>query len=213
MEPRILLYGCPEDFENYRRALVAAGARAVFTGDGGLPETCDGLLLAGGGDIDPAYYGQHSAGSFPPNPARDALELELLGLFTATQKPVLGICRGIQVINVFFGGTLVQNLPGHSQIAGADRLHGVTTEPGCYLGRLYGAHSVVNSAHHQAVDRLGDCLRILQWADDGVVEAIAHTVLPVFGVQWHPERLTEAFLRADAVDGGRIFDSFLSYFS
>ena len=212
MKPRILLYGRPEKFENYRKALEAAGARVAFTEEGALPETCDGLLLAGGGDINPACYGQPPAGSFLPDPERDALEMELLGAYSAVKKPVLGICRGIQIINVYFGGTLVQNLPGHSQIDGSDRLHGVTAQPGCFLEKLYGTYSIVNSAHHQAVDHLGNGLRILQWADDGVCEALAHTALPVLGVQWHPERLAGLHLRSGAVDGSRIFNFFLSYF-
>lgn len=212
MKPKILLYGCPEKFENYRRALESAGARALFSGNGALSESCDGLLLAGGGDMDPAYYGQSPAGAYPPDRDRDAQELELLDSFAAAGKPVLGICRGVQVLNVYFGGTLIQDLPGHNQIDGTDRLHTVTAEPGCFLEKLYGVCSVVNSAHHQAIDRPGDGLRILQRADDGVTEALAHTVFPMFGVQWHPERLTGPFFRPDAVDGSRIFDCFLSYF-
>lgn len=212
MTPRILLCGDPETFSNYRRALEAAGGRAVFTAEGGSPDECGGLLLPGGGDMDPAYYGQAPAGSNPPDAARDALELELLGIFAARKKPVLGICRGMQVINVCFGGTLVQNLPGHSQVDGADRLHAVTAEPGTFPERLYGPRSVVNSAHHQAVDRPGRDLCVSQRADDGVAEALFHLRLPIFGVQWHPERLTGSHLRPGAADGGRIFDFFLSYF-
>lgn len=213
MSPMILLYGSPESFPNYRQALKAAGARVTFTEGGGSLNTCDGLLLAGGGDLDPVYYGQSCAGSLPPDLKRDAAEMELLEQFVSFKKPVLGICRGMQVINVLFGGTLIQDLPCHSQLGGNDRLHPVTAEPGCFLESLYGTRCIVNSAHHQAVDRLGNGLKILQQTDDAVPEALAHRSLPVFGVQWHPERLTGVFSRPPAVDGGRIFDFFMSYFS
>lgn len=116
---------------------------------------------------------------------------------------VLGICRGHQVINVFFGGTLVQDLPGHGAAGDIDRLHFVRTAASP-LRELYGERHVVNSAHHQAVDRLGSGLRALQWAPDGTVEALCHRTLPVWGVQWHPER-TGGYL-----DGVRLFRWFLS---
>ncbi|WP_287227491.1 gamma-glutamyl-gamma-aminobutyrate hydrolase family protein [Oscillibacter sp.] len=87
-----------------------------------------------------------------------------------------------------FGGTLIQDLPGHSQAAGRDRLHRVRTAPSP-LQDLFGETLVVNSAHHQAADRLGQGLRAVQWAIDGTVEAVIHQSLPVWGVQWHPERL------------------------
>lgn len=212
MPPMILLYGCPEHFKNYRQALESSGVRVAFTGDGAKPGTCDGLLLAGGGDLSPAYYAQPCAGAFAPDRERDVSEMELLEAFVSAKKPILGICRGMQVINVFFGGTLIQDLPGHGTIDGADRLHPVTTEPGCFLESLYGVRCVVNSAHHQAVDRSGEHLRITQRSDDGVPEALEHALLPIWGVQWHPERLTGTFFQSGAVDGRRIFNFFMSYF-
>ena len=168
---------------NYIRALERVGARARFDG---VPEDCAGLLLPGGGDMEPWRYGQTNTASRNLDPARDALELELLDRFTALRKPVLGICRGMQSINVFFGGTLSQDIPGHTQIDGVDRLHAVRTAPGVFAA--LGAECV-NSAHHQALERTGGGLRVEQWAADGVIEAICHERLPVWGVQWHPERL------------------------
>lgn len=139
--------------------------------------------------------------------SRDAAELDLLEHFTAEGKPVLGICRGLQTINVFFGGTLVQDLPGHNALT-RDRLHAVDTAVGTF-GRLWGERTIVNSAHHQAVDRLGTGLQSVQWAPDGTVEALLHSKLPVWAVQWHPERLTGPMAIQGAADGGRLLEAFL----
>ena len=134
-------------------------------------------------------------------PERDAAEFLLLERFTAAGKPVLGICRGLQTINVFFGGTLAQNVPGHEAVDGGDKLHPVRMAPSS-LSRICGEEAVVNSAHHQAADRLGQGLAAVQWAADGVVEALEHETLPVWGVQWHPERLPGEL-------GRRLFAAFL----
>lgn len=185
----IFIPGRAERYVNYSRAIEAAGGRVRFS-DGSGPEAgCDALLLPGGGDLEPWRYGQPNTASRDMEPERDAAEFALLERFTAAGKPVLGICRGLQSINVYFGGTLVQDLPGHSALdSGDDRLHPVCTAAS-FLSAVCGGHAVVNSAHHQAVDRLGQGLRAVQWSPDGVVEAISHRVLPVWGVQWHPERL------------------------
>lgn len=195
----VYIWGEAERYENYRRAVEAAGGRVRF---GGSPAGCGALLLPGGGDLEPWRYGQANTASRGLEPERDAAELALLERFTALEKPVLGICRGHQTINVFFGGTLVQDLPGHSAAGGIDRLHFVRTAPSP-LRRLYGEQCVVNSAHHQAVDRLGSGLQATQWAPDGTVEALCHRSLPVWGVQWHPERV------GGYLDGARLFHAFL----
>jgi len=179
----IYIWGDPQRFQNYSRAVTAAGGNVQFGGD---PAGCDGLLLPGGGDLEPWRYGQENAASHGLEPRRDREELELLDWFTARRKPVLGICRGMQVINVYFGGTLAQDIPGHSQSHGQDRFHRVHTVPSP-LKEVCG--EIVNSAHHQAVDCLGSGLEAVQWAPDGVVEALCHRRIPVWGVQWHPERM------------------------
>ena len=184
---QVYIWGEEARFSNYRRAVELAGGQPCFHGD---PAGCAALLLPGGGDLEPWRYGQENTASRDLEPERDREELALLAKFLAAGKPVLGICRGMQAVNVFFGGTLTQDLPGHDAVDGADRLHGVRTAPSP-LRQFCGAACVVNSAHHQAVDRVGTGLRPVQWAADGVIEALCHETLPVWAVQWHPERLEE----------------------
>ena len=175
-----------DKFPNYYNALTALGAEVSYTD----PETCDGLVLPGGGDVDPSLYGQENQGSRGIDAERDAREISVLRYFWEHNKPVLGICRGCQVINVAFGGSLHQDIPGHGRTDGQDHQHKASTEDP-FLRAIYGERFVVNSAHHQSVDRLGEGLTAVQWADDGTIEAIRHESLPVFAVQWHPERLYE----------------------
>ena len=195
----VYIWGEATRYENYRRAVEAAGGTVRF---GGTPEGCDALLLPSGGDMEPWRYGQSNTASRGLEPERDTAELMLLERFTAAGKPVLGICRGIQVINVFFGGTLCQDLPGHSAVDGHDSFHTVRTARSPLLA-VCGPLCRVNSAHHQAADAPGRGLRAVQWAEDGAVEAVCHDCLPVWGVQWHPERLPGEL-------GGRLLRAFLA---
>ena len=194
----VYIPGSSARFANYRRAVEAAGGRACFGGD---PSGCGALLLPGGGDIEPRRYGQRNTASVGLEPMRDARELALIQQFTLRKKPILGICRGLQCINVAFGGTLLQDIPGHSAAGGIDRLHAVRCAPSP-LRELYGERHIVNSAHHQAIDCPGSGLVPVQWSPDGVIEAVCHRSLPVLAVQWHPERLF-------CGDGGRLFAFFL----
>ena len=129
MEKTVYIWGSPRRFANYRRWVESAGGRAVFGAEsGGRAAAWDALLLPGGGDLEPWRYGQEDLACRGLEPERDAAELRLLARFTAAGKPVLGVCRGLQVINVFFGGTLVQDVPGHAAWEGGDRLHAVRTD-------------------------------------------------------------------------------------
>ena len=194
----VYIRGEASQYDNYRRAVEAAGGTVRF---GGTPEGCGGLLLPGGGDVEPWRYGRGNTASRGLEPERDTAELMLLERFIAAGKPVLGICRGIQIINVFFGGTLCQDLPCHAATDGKDRFHTVYTVRSPLLP-VCGPVCRVNSAHHQAVDALGRGLRAIQWAEDGTVEALCHDCLPIWGVQWHPERLPGEL-------GERLFQAFL----
>ena len=201
---RVCIPGSAGTSRNYGAAVLRAGGLPCFDV---APESCDCLLLPGGGDLEPWRYGQANTASRSLDPARDALEWKLLEYFVSRKLPVLGVCRGMQTINVFFGGDLIQDWPGHSAVNGEDRLHAVTTAPSV-LRALYGGRCIVNSSHHQVVGRLGNGLETVQWADDGAVEALRHRALPVWGVQWHPERLLDT--GGGRADGILLYRAFLS---
>ena len=154
-----------------------------------LVVSLDAMIFSGGCDVDPVHYGQaREPGCGRIDPRRDQIELALADLVLGRNIPVLGICRGLQTVNVFFGGTLCQDISKHGACDGVDRRHRVRTATSP-LQELCGETCVVNSAHHQAADRLGAGLQAIQWTDDGVIEALCHRTLPVWAVQWHPERL------------------------
>ena len=181
---KVFLGWTKQPFSNYVAALDALGA----TVERESTEGCDALLLPGGGDIHPRFYGRSAAGAEEIDEARDEYELALLRSFAAAGKPIFGVCRGLQLINVAFGGTLLRHIDGHSGVGGGDSFHDVRTDDSVLRG-LYGGRFTVNSAHHQAIGRLGAGLRVIARADDGTIEAVRHERLPILAVQWHPERL------------------------
>jgi putative glutamine amidotransferase len=194
-------YALPEP---YVAALRAAGARTALlppsqpAEPGELLAPFDGLLLAGGGDIEPAHYGaaEHPA-QYGTDPDRDELELELARAAVRLGTPTLGICRGVQLLNVAFGGTLVQHLPdldggdGHRvehRDEAKQAMHGLRVEPGSRLAEAIGQLEAEGlSHHHQGLDRLGEGFRPVAWAPDGLVEGIERDDGWVVGVLWHPE--------------------------
>lgn len=194
---------------NYANAVLRAGNVPVVlprTDDvdavRALVERIDVLLLAGGCDLDPATFGQ------APSPflgevvaERDAFEFSLLAEAVRQRRPVLGICRGIQVINVYFGGTLYQDMPSELDPAMArhqrpdkpwEVVHPVRITAGSRLNGILGVTEAgVNSTHHQACRDIAPGFRVTAVADDGIVEAIESDTLPILGVQFHPERLVK----------------------
>ncbi|GHI08984.1 glutamine amidotransferase [Streptomyces cellostaticus] len=157
-------------------------------------ERLDGLVIAGGPDVDPSRYGaERSPRTGPPAPERDPWELALIDAALAANVPLLGICRGMQLLNVALGGTLVQHLDGHAEVVGVFGEHAVKPVPGTLYAGIVPEETSVPTYHHQAVERLGEGLVVSAWAADGTVEAIE---LPssqgwVLGVQWHPEMGTD----------------------
>ena len=208
----ILIAGEQGKTDNYDNALHQLGVS--FETSLHVPDISlyDGLLLPGGGDIDPRLFNQLSAGTRSFDPKLDRIQLGILEAFVAEKKTVLGICKGMQLINIYFGGDMIQHLPTSKahEYAGEDQLHESEALKDSFLANLYGGRFVVNSAHHQGVKAPGRGISFVQFAEDGVVEGLSHISLPVFGVQWHPERLCFQHKRGDAIDGAKLFELFLS---
>jgi putative glutamine amidotransferase len=160
---------------------------------------CDALVLTGGEDVSPELYGDWPDETVHINPERDGVEFRLIEVALKKEIPILGICRGLQVVNVYFGGTLVLDLEryhgrNHKAISEKeDRYHGVTLFGASHLQEFIRQESgEVNSSHHQAADRIGSGLKVAARAEDGTVEAIeGNDDLPsrIVSVQWHPERM------------------------
>lgn len=215
---KILISGLKANNNNYVNAVMGVWAEPVlhYCPDPALVEECDGLILCGGDDIDPAYYGQGMNGTQGMDQDRDKAEFATLKAFLDAGKPVLGICRGLQLLNVALGGTLIQDLGEAGNLFhrrggdNADRVHPVRSKPGSVFDLLYGPLFPVNSSHHQAVDTLAPGLEAVLWSESGVVEGVVMPDKPVVAVQFHPERMSFANRRADTVDGSAIFRYFLS---
>lgn len=208
--------------EAYVRAVEAAGGAPLVAPPypelvAALAARADGVMLVGGEDVEPALYG---AARHPlteaASPVRDAMELALVQAVRGAAVPLLAICRGLQVLNVALGGTLIQDIPSERRSGVAhdprgardERSHAVVVTAESRLSRILQADAIaVNSLHHQAIDRLGRGLRATAHAEDGLVEA-AEATDPrwwAVGVQWHPEELTATPEPWDR----RLFESFV----
>jgi putative glutamine amidotransferase len=220
MRPIIGITGKPQDVPAVTLTIRAYLSAHTYTDSirhaGGLPiilvpidpgdaddvlDRIDGLLLTGGGDVSPSMYGKDPEETVRGvNEERDIFELALVRRAKERKLPVMGICRGLQVINVALGGTLIQDLPSHTGVHGHDIVGEGVYEPhleamvedGSRIADIIGAgRHCINSIHHQAVDELGSGLSIAAVAVDGTIEAIEHedTEWPLIAVQWHPEFL------------------------
>lgn len=201
---RTLLYTLADE---YARCVADAGAVPLLLPHLDADEDAervldrlDGLLVSGGGDLDPASYGQAPAGSKEYDGRADASELRLLAAAQARRLPTLAVCRGMQLINVAHGGTMIQDL-------GDDPLHPVSDVPAEVLAARHdveiapdsrlaevvgGGRRTVNTIHHQAIETLGEGLTATAWADDGIIEALqTEDGWPLLAVQWHPEKMPE----------------------
>ena len=213
-KPRLLVSTDETRSPFYFEALETAGAAP----EGGyLPRwdlSYDGLVLGGGGDITPALFGEKPRGSNPPDEARDALEFPMVQAFLKAGKPILGICRGMQVLNVALGGGIIQDLPADLRpvhTGGSHFVsHPVRAAEGSLFARLYGPEFSVNSFHHQAVGTLGAGLVPQLWAAGGLVEGFVLPGAPLMGVQFHPERMTGRKFRPETVDGAPLLRHFVS---
>jgi putative glutamine amidotransferase len=197
-------------YDTYKRAVETAGGEPVVlqSGSDSLPDV-DGLLLPGGWDVDPALYGEEADKAVGPIDRKlDDTELEMFRQARANQIPVLGICRGQQVINVAMGGSLVQHLEDHDVRAlGRKHLaHTIEVDPASELGRAAGEHKIrVNSLHHQAIRTLAPGLQQTAKGEDGTVEGVESDDGLIVAVQCHPEELT-----VDLPWARRLFERFVA---
>ena len=209
---KILLLAKAEQ-ENYIHAVEACGAKGVAKY---LPDEdvdYDGLILCGGSDIHPRYYGEEINGSVDIDEERDRTEIAVVKKFLQTGKPILGICRGMQLLNVLLGGTLIQHIPQvkeHRADENYELIHEVMAQKGSLFEQLYGERFCINSLHHQALKKMGDGLRATLYSADGeVIEGCEHINKPYFGVQWHPEKMSLRKRREDTLNGIKIFERFI----
>lgn len=208
---KVGIVGRPKDTLRYEKFLSSLNITYITSLSIGDLSSCRAFLFPGGGDITPELFGQPNQGSGNIDTELDILQLRAFQYGLNQKLPMLGICKGMQLINVAFGGTLIQDLATASihTHSSHDIYHDTVISPYSYLHTLYGDHIITNSRHHQAIDKLGNQLLAVQHCPhDQCIEAIEHTKYPVFGVQWHPERL-----ESDKTDisGTPLFLYFLSF--
>lgn len=209
-KPRILLAGNKE-MEAYVQAVELAGGIPDAQKLPAVNTDYDGLLLCGGNDIDPAFYGESVNGAVEIHRERDEAEFALVRAYLEAGKPIFGICRGCQLLNVYFGGTLYQDLedaPIHTNRKDYDHAHPVTAVAGGVCHSLYGEEFSINTYHHQGVKALGKDLQVDARYGE-LVEAFTHKHLPVLAVQWHPERMCGMYRMENVADGLPLFRHFL----
>jgi putative glutamine amidotransferase len=211
---KVFIYGDRDNLKNYVEAVEFSGAKAICSFDVNDSLDCDALLLSGGADINPKLYGQENTASVGIDDTRDTAEFALTKIFYEADKPILGICRGHQLLNVYFGGQLCQhinNAERHSRKADEDdKVHGVTVKKGSFLYELYGEKFSVNSSHHQGNEPVAEFFDTIAYSDDGIVEGMENKEHNIISTQFHPERMSFNHKRDDTVDGKYIFNYFLN---
>lgn len=197
-------------------ALKLLGTETFLSLDPADLEKADKLLLTGSKhDINPKLWGEENTGSLYVNDELDAAEWKLLEKAVEMRKPVLGICRGMQFINVYFGGTLIQDLPCkelHQKHNNHRPHHTVRTVEGTFTEKLFGKETTVNSSHHQSVNILGRGLNLCAvWdgEDMSITEAFEHKEYPIIGVQWHPECMLLKSDEEEKANGEKVLRYFL----
>lgn len=212
MKPLILITTKPkpDDFSvgglcytpaNYCNAIIQAGGIPVLAALADAQEyaeLADGIVFTGSAcDITPSLYGQENRKSAMCDAALDETELKLFQAFSDRNKPIFGICRGLQLINVALGGTLIQDVPDevsdltvHNKVYQKETLfHPVTAKKDSLLGQFFGTDFTTNSYHHQAIKECGQGLIPTVTTEEGIIEAVEHESKPIFATQWHPERM------------------------
>ena len=186
--------------ENFVNAILKAGGVPILSAHGDADtyaRIADGVMFTGGSDINPVHYGEKPyKEGLSYIDERDEMEIAICKSFYKLKKPMLGVCRGIQTINVALGGTIVQDIPtmvelsAHKQSLFPDKsAHYVRSSEGSAMRKLFGEEFIVNTHHHQSVRDCAPGFRATAVTDEGVIEAIEHESLPIIGTQWHPERM------------------------
>ncbi len=210
MKPTILITASranTEDKFKARHQIASVYAQSIRNA-GGIPvlacggdpsdyaSVCDAVLFTGGDDVHPSLFGETLCNeSVITEPIRDDEELNIFDAFFRENKPIFGICRGIQLINVALGGSLWQDIPAQltdTLIHSGNATHSVSFTDNSILARLFPHKIRVNSYHHQSVKQLGDGLTATAHSDDGIIEAIESTERNIIAVQWHPERIANS---------------------
>lgn len=205
---KVFIYGDPAILQNYKNALSACRTQCVISQNVNHAKQCNALLLAGGGDVSPCLYSAVNTNSLAISLKRDISELYLIAYFFHRNAPIMGVCRGLQIINVFFEGTLNQKIP-HEELHYAknkDVTHRITTSKSGFMRELFGEKAVVNSAHRQSVAKLGKDLFVCAKASDNTIEALRHRSKKIIAVQFHPERMNNKSTQ----NGQIIYDYFTS---
>lgn len=202
---------------NYSAAVSAVGASYVmldWKSDSTEIEKTDGIIITGGVDLNPRLYGEENTDSVGINDLLDNFEMRVIEAAIKNNKPIFGVCRGIQMLNVYFGGTLVQNVQNcdiHKREADKDKIHTSRVDKNSFLYEIYGLENLnINSAHHQAIKKIAKEFRAIQYSPDNLIEAFQHESLPIYGVQWHPERTCLSYAQQNVVDGLKLFKWFIN---
>ena len=205
-----------DDYEDYKKAFEELGHEPLISLQMEDLDLADVLILPGSGqDMNPKLWGEKDQCSNDINDELDAVQWALMDKAIEKGKPILGICRGMQFINVYFGGSLIQDLPcsDSHKMAIPEHYHDVLHLPGTFMEKLYGESSEVNTRHHQGLGRIGEGLQVVSiWNDgeDSVAEAIACQPHTILGLQWHPEKM---FLYGDETqrrDAEKLLEWFLA---
>ncbi len=208
---KVGIVGRKKETQTYENFLTTLGIMHITSLSLGDLFSCDSFLFPGGGDITPELFGESNRGSRNIDTELDILQLQAFHYALKKQLPILGICKGMQLINVALGGTIIQELEtSHLHTSQkSDVYHPTVITSNSFLHALYGDRIVVNSRHHQALGKLGQKLVPVQWCpSDNCIEAIEHTRLPIWGVQWHPERIDNS---RTSVNSTVLFRYFLSF--
>lgn len=188
---KVFIYDNGLDLSNYLTAVEKSGNVPIFSSNVTEYINADALLLTGGGNVIPYLYDEPVASFKSVDAVTDLAETFLIKRFVNLKKPIVGICKGIQILNVYFGGTLTEI--DYHYVKGKDvyhKIHAVTTHP---ITEIIGREPLVNSCHKQAVKKLGENLLPVYTAKDNTIEILTHSSLPIIGVQFHPERMSEEF--------------------